>query len=78
MNRAVAGSSNMLRPSFVETENGYTPHCPRDGDRMSLVNVLPHFASFPELRTFRCDRCGHVDTFEVLLANDYPKKGRAN
>ena len=31
---------------------------------MRLVGTIPKFGIIPELRTFRCEACGHVDTFE--------------
>jgi hypothetical protein len=37
-------------------------HC---GQPMKLIKTVPRIASFPELRTFRCQKCGHVETVEV-------------
>jgi hypothetical protein len=30
-----------------------------------LVGTAPAVGPFPELRTFRCRRCGHVETVEA-------------
>jgi len=32
---------------------------------MKLVRTFPKFAAMPELRTFRCEGCGHVETIEI-------------
>lgn len=39
--------------------------CPRDGKVMTLVRVNPKLGALPELRTYRCDHCGAVETVEV-------------
>jgi hypothetical protein len=31
---------------------------------MRLVGTVPGAGPFPELLTFRCQRCGHVETIE--------------
>jgi len=38
--------------------------CAVCGATMRLVHVTPRVASLHELRTFRCDACGHVDTIQ--------------
>jgi len=35
------------------------------GAPMTLVRIDPKVSSFPELRTFRCDICGDVQTVEA-------------
>jgi len=32
---------------------------------MTLVRVTPGLGAFPELRTYRCDCCGAVETVET-------------
>jgi hypothetical protein len=32
---------------------------------MKLVKSIPRIGSHPELRTYRCAQCGHVETIEV-------------
>lgn len=39
--------------------------CPRDGKAMTLARVDPKLGALPELRTFRCEQCGAVETVEV-------------
>ena len=39
--------------------------CPRDGEQMALVRITPRLGALPELRTYRCARCGAVETIEV-------------
>jgi hypothetical protein len=36
-----------------------------DGEELVLVGTAPQVGPFPELRTFRCSRCGHVQTIEA-------------
>ncbi|MBS0245133.1 MAG: hypothetical protein JSR61_00825 [Proteobacteria bacterium] len=49
-------------------------HEPRDprprrsccgGDAMTLVKTHPKVSSFPELRTYRCERCQRTTTVEA-------------
>ena len=42
------------------------PLCGRDGLVMTLVRSSPKVGSFPELLTYRCDRCGEVETIEAF------------
>jgi len=42
------------------------PRCARcNGGAMKLVRSNPGIASLPELRTYRCAQCGHVETIEA-------------
>ena len=41
------------------------PRCACSDQTMKLVRTVPGVGSFPELRTFRCERCGHVETVEA-------------
>lgn len=47
------------------TEEELPLACPRDGVAMTLVRVSPKVGAMPELRTYRCERCGAVETVEV-------------
>jgi DNA-directed RNA polymerase subunit RPC12/RpoP len=38
--------------------------CERCGAEMTLVRVTPGIARLRELRTFRCEACGHIETVE--------------
>jgi DNA-directed RNA polymerase subunit RPC12/RpoP len=40
-------------------------HCERCRAQMTLAFLVPRVASMPELRAFRCDHCGHVETIAV-------------
>jgi hypothetical protein len=41
------------------------PRCPCNGQPMNLVRSYPGIGALLELHTFRCERCGHVETVEV-------------
>jgi hypothetical protein len=42
------------------------PGCPGCGEPdMPLDRVLPRFGPHPELRTFKCDACGEVQTMTL-------------
>jgi hypothetical protein len=32
---------------------------------MKLIKAIPRIASYPELQTYRCERCHNVETIEV-------------
>jgi hypothetical protein len=42
------------------------PHC--HGSPMQLIRTVPRLASHPELKTFRCPACGHIETIEAVEA----------
>ncbi|MGA7972184.1 MAG: hypothetical protein WCA36_05190 [Pseudolabrys sp.] len=42
-----------------------SPVCSCGGGPMTLVRVTPGLGAFPELRTYRCNRCGTVETVET-------------
>ena len=44
------------------------PNCACSDQTMKLVRTVPGVGSFPELRTFRCERCGHVETVEAIAS----------
>ena len=35
------------------------------GELMKLVKTIPRIGSYPELQTYRCERCHNVETIEV-------------
>jgi hypothetical protein len=39
--------------------------CEACGNTMKAVRSLPRVGSFPELVTFKCEHCGHLDTWPV-------------
>ena len=41
---------------------------------MTLVRVTPGLGGFPELRTYRCDHCGAVETLETRRLARWPGK----
>ena len=57
--------------------------CPKCGAAMANIGVLPQVGAHPELRTFRCGACRHVET-QVLpfglaaggAQNPGPDRGR--
>ena len=34
---------------------------------MKLVNAIPRIGPYPELQTYRCERCHNVETIEVQI-----------
>ncbi len=44
------------------------------GERMKLVKAIPRIATYPEIQTYRCDRCHNVETIE--LKEDHFKQTR--
>src|SRR3982074_1539247 len=40
------------------------PACPRCSQPMRLIRVTPKIGPLPELFTFKCLSCGHIDTME--------------
>lgn len=47
-----------------DSDDHLPPSCTCDGDALELVLTAPRVGPFPELRTFRCNDCGHVVTVE--------------
>jgi hypothetical protein len=52
----------MEEANFAQHAGTETLPCPRDGHPMKLVLSQPKVGSLPELRTYRCEKCGHVET----------------
>ena len=38
---------------------------------MALARVTPKLGGLPELRTFRCEDCGEVETYEVQVSTGH-------
>jgi len=36
-------------------------------ESMKLVNAIPRIGPYPELQTYRCERCHNVETIEVKI-----------
>jgi uncharacterized Zn finger protein len=49
----------------ADSKGGPVPHCACSSQAMKLVRAIPKIGTFPELRTYRCERCGHVETVEA-------------
>ena len=41
------------------------PDCTCDGEGLEPVGRVPRVGAMPELVTYRCEACGHVETREV-------------
>ena len=50
------------------------PECTCDGERLILVSSVPRVGAMPELCTYRCDVCGHVETVEARGNERRPPK----
>jgi len=35
------------------------------GEPMKLIKTIPRIGSYPELQTYRCEKCHNVETIEV-------------
>ena len=64
-----AGPIDDLRRMIVKTrpieDMPPSPVCSCGGGAMTLVRVTPRLGAFPELSTYRCDRCGAVESVEI-------------
>jgi len=54
------------------------PDCTCDGEGLVLVRSVPRVGAMPELRTYRCEACGHVETREVEPDRGQPKPPAAS
>jgi hypothetical protein len=41
------------------------PDCTCEGEGLAPVSRIPRVGAMPELVTYRCPACGHVETLEV-------------
>ena len=56
--------------ALAQSQQEAQPHlqpdsCPCGGQALALVRINPGFGPIPELRTYRCAKCGAVETIEV-------------
>jgi uncharacterized Zn finger protein len=49
------------------------PDCTCDGEGLQLVSSLPRVGAMPELHTYRCESCGHVETVEATQSKPKPR-----
>lgn len=52
-------------PDDLQTSDASAPVCRCDGAALELVSKTPRVGPYPELKTFRCSRCGEVVTVEA-------------
>jgi len=50
------------------------PDCTCDGEGLTLVSRVPRIGGMPELYTYRCEACGHVETLETQPSERQPKQ----
>jgi hypothetical protein len=41
---------------------------------MKLIKAIPRIGSYPELQTYRCERCHNVETTEVETERFQPRR----
>lgn len=46
--------------------------CNCDGEGLQLVRSVPRVGAMPELNTYRCEACGHVETVEANQGKPKP------
>jgi len=44
------------------------------GEPMKLVKAVPRIGSYPELQTYRCDRCHNVEMVELEWEHFQPRR----
>jgi rubredoxin len=49
--------------------------CTCGGEGLAPVASVPRFGSLPELVTYQCPACGHVETVETKPPAPMPSKG---
>jgi hypothetical protein len=50
------------------------PDCTCYGEGLTLVSRVPRVGGMPELCTYRCEACGHVDTLEAQPSERQPRQ----
>jgi|GEM_PF-2331351 len=62
----VAGPAGCTHVSSMETgHQQLPPDCTCNGEGLEIVRRVPRVGAMPELATYRCEACGHVETREV-------------
>jgi hypothetical protein len=41
---------------------------------MKLIKTIPRIGGYPELQTYRCERCHNVETVELKVDDFYPRR----
>jgi len=54
----------------MENEQQRPADCTCNGDSLEPVSSVPRVGSMPELVTYRCEACGHVETRELRTSDD--------
>jgi hypothetical protein len=44
------------------------------GEQMRLIKTIPRIGGYPELQTYRCERCHNVETIEVETKRYRPRR----
>jgi len=44
------------------------------GEPMKLIKTIPRIGSYPELQTYRCERCHNLETVEVKTEGFQPRR----
>jgi hypothetical protein len=44
------------------------------GEPMKLIKSIPRIGPYPELQTYRCERCHNVETIEVETERFRPRR----
>jgi hypothetical protein len=44
------------------------------GEPMKLIKTIPRIGIYPELQTYRCERCHNVETIEVKMERFQPRR----
>lgn len=57
--------SRAMSTARPDTSIPRPPGCHCNGETLELVLTAPRVGPFPELRTYRCAECGHVETVEA-------------
>jgi hypothetical protein len=60
----IMGDVSTMQHARSQPVRPIPPSCACNGEALELVVTAPRVGPFPELRTYRCDDCGHVVTVE--------------
>jgi hypothetical protein len=44
------------------------------GEQMRLIKTIPRIGGYPELQTYRCERCHNVETIELKEDHFEPRR----
>jgi hypothetical protein len=54
-----------MPPADESKDRDHMPQCAKCGGEMIVASVTPRLGGLPELRTFICNDCGEVVTYEI-------------